>query len=233
MIQRVTNQTMSRYAQQNLQSNMERMARLQEAATGRSKIARPSDDPAGTAEPMRARADQRANEQYKRNIDDAAGWLATLDTALGSASDLLGRARDLTAQAGNGAASASAREAIALELASLKGALLDTANTRYMGRTVFAGSSDEASVFAQSADVPAKYEFPGPAGATVLRRIGADLTVRVDADGAGVFGSDEDGSASAFALLDELAAKVRAGEPVGSYLTGIDAHRNAVIAQRS
>lgn len=233
MISRVTNQTMSRYAQQNLQSNMARMAQLQEAATGRSKITKPSDDPAAAADSIRVRADQRANEQYKRNIDDAAGWLATVDSALGSATDVMNKVRDLTVQAGNGSLSDTGREAIALQLTSLKDTLLETANTRYLGRTIFAGNSDGASVFDQSAGTPAQYTFTGTGAGTVQRRIDAGQTVRVDADGDAVFGSDGPGSSSVFAMLDELAAKVRAGGPVSDYLTDIDARRDAMIAQRS
>jgi flagellar hook-associated protein 3 FlgL len=235
MISRVTNQTMSRYAQQNLQSNMERMARLQEAAGGASKITRPSDDPTGTGDAMRVRADLRANEQYKRNIDDAAGWLATLDSALGSATDAVGQARDLAIQAGNPSLSDTGREAIALQLDSLKKDLLATADTRYLGRTVFAGNSDVSSVFAQSAGAgePAAYGFQGGGDGPVQRRIDAGLTVRVDADGAEVFGSDGTGSRSVFALLDALAADVRDGKPVSGYLAGIDARRDAIIAQRA
>jgi flagellar hook-associated protein 3 FlgL len=235
MISRVTNQTMSRYAQQNLQSNMERMARLQEAATGQSKITRPSDDPSGTGDSMRVRADLRANEQYKRNIDDAAGWLATLDSALGSATDAVNKIRDLTVQAGNASLSDIGREAIALELESLKKSLLDTANTKYLGRSVFAGNSDAASVYSVAGN-PAEYTFTGPEDGTVQRRIDADLTVRVDADGATVFGSDapdSTDSTSVFALLDRLASDVREGKQVGSYLTEIDTRRDTIIAQRS
>ncbi|NKX53599.1 flagellar hook-associated protein FlgL [Arthrobacter mobilis] len=232
MITRVTSQSMSRFAQQNLQSNMERLARLQEAATGQSKITRPSDDPSGTADTMRVRADQRANEQYKRNIDDAAGWLATLDSALGSATDALHRVRDLAVRSGSGSVSDTGREAIALELSALKDELLAAANTRYMGRSVFAGNSDAPAVFAPSADGTLNYEFTGPAAGSVERRVDAATTVRVDADGRDVFGTEAGGD-SAFALLDAMVADLRAGKPVNGYLADIDARLKTVVAQRA
>src|SRR3954447_11808010 len=124
MISRVTNQTMSSFAQRNLQDNRARIAKLQELAAGESLITRPSDDPTGTADSMRARADIRANEQYKRNIDDANGWLTTADSALGTVTGLLNKARDLTIQASNSSLPQTAREAIGLELASIKESLL-------------------------------------------------------------------------------------------------------------
>jgi flagellar hook-associated protein 3 FlgL len=234
MISRVTNQTMSSFAQRNLQDNMARIAKLQELAAGESLISRPSDDPTGTADSMRTRADIRANEQYKRNIDDANGWLTTIDSALGTVTDLLNKARDLTIQATNGSVSPLGREAIALELESIKGSLLDASNAKYLGRSVFAGNSDGAAVFDYVGNA-APYSFTGP-NSQVDRRIGPDITVRADADGAKIFGNDPaDGSPgnSVFAMLDTLAAEVRAGADVSSRLNDIDDRLDAVINGRA
>ncbi|MGM0928691.1 MAG: flagellar hook-associated protein FlgL [Actinomycetota bacterium] len=235
MISRVTNQTMSSFAQRNLQDNMARMAKLQEQASGGSLIARPSDDPVGTADSMRTRADLRANEQYKRNIDDANGWLTTADSALGTVTGLLNKARDLTIQASNGSLTPTAREAIALELDSIKSSLLDASKTQYLGRSIFAGNSD-GKVF-EYADDKAPYVFAGP-GSTVDRRIGADLTVRVDADGVSIFGqdgTDMDGNptTSVFSLLETMSADLRAGVDVSARLNDIDARLNKVINGRA
>ena len=167
MISRVTNQTMSSFAQRNLQDNMARIAKLQELAAGESLIARPSDDPTGTADSMRTRADIRANEQYKRNIDDANGWLTTADSALGTVTSLLNKARDLTIQASNGSVSPTGREAIALELESLKENLLGVAETKYLGRSVFAGNSDSGAVIGVTANAPTSYSFGAVAANSV------------------------------------------------------------------
>jgi flagellar hook-associated protein 3 FlgL len=230
MISRVTNQTMSSFAQRNLQDNMARIAKLQQLAAGESLIARPSDDPTGTADSMRTRADIRANEQYKRNIDDANGWLTTADSALGSVTGLLNKARDLTIQATNGSITPTGREAIALELESIKGSLLDASNTKYLGRSVFAGNSDADAAFSYAGNA-APYTFTGP-DSQVDRRIGAEMKVRVDAEGAKIFGSDP-ADPSVFALLDTLAAKLRAGDEIGSHLNDIDARLNTVVKARA
>ncbi|UNK46791.1 flagellar hook-associated protein 3 [Arthrobacter sulfonylureivorans] len=225
---------MSSFAQRNLQDNMARIAKLQELAAGESLITRPSDDPTGTADSMRTRADIRANEQYKRNIDDANGWLTTADSALGTVTGLLNKARDLTIQASNGSLTPTAREAIALELDSIKSSLLDASKTQYLGRSVFAGNSD-GKVFDYTDVAP--YKFDGP-DSTVDRRIGANLTVRVDADGASVFGEDGtdvngNPTTSVFALLESMSADLRSGVDVSDRLNAIDAKLNTVINARA
>ncbi len=230
MISRVTNQTMSSFAQRNLQDNMARIAKLQELAAGESLISRPSDDPTGTADSMRTRADIRANEQYKRNIDDANGWLTTADSALGTVTGLLNKARDLTIQASNGSLPQTAREAIGLELASIKESLLDATQTQYLGRSVFAGNSNESTVFTANAG---QYTLTDPGAGGVQRRIGAGdrQTVQVDASAADVFGVDAapGDTTSIFALLDSMIAKLNGTGDVSTDLTAIDTRRNAVL----
>ena len=223
MITRVTNQTMLQSAHRNLQGSMSALAELQDKATSLKKISRPSDDPIGAAESMRVRAEQRMVDQYGRNIIDGLGWLTTVDSALSASTDLLRQARDLTVQGANdGALSPTAKEAIAVKLVSLRDEMLTKANTTYLGRTVFDGNSDTGQAFADGA-----YTFTGT-GSSVERRVGTESTVRVDADGAAVFGNGPD---SVFALIDTIVADLRSGVNVGAHLTEIDERMNAILGQ--
>src|SRR4051794_31992233 len=120
MISRVTNQTLAQSAQRNLQSGMAKLAKLQDQAATQKAITKPSDDPTAAADSMRIRGDQRATEQYGRNIDNGTGWLTTLDGALASATDLMQRVRDLTVRGANGSLNDTAKEAIAVEIEGLK-----------------------------------------------------------------------------------------------------------------
>ena len=52
MISRTSNLTLTRNAQQNLQANISRLAKLQEQAQTSAAINRPSDNPAGTADAL-------------------------------------------------------------------------------------------------------------------------------------------------------------------------------------
>ncbi len=214
---RVTNQTMAATAQRNLQASLQQMARLQEQGSSQKRILTPSDDPRGTADVIAIRSQQRAAEQYERNVDNGSGWLTTIDSALGNATGVLQSALQRTLQGANdGALSQEAKNALATEIDGLRDALLKEANATYLGRSVFAGSSNEGAAF------DADYAWTGTDGATVDRKVGDGVTVRVDANGRDAFG---EGDASVFALLDGIAADLRAGTPVAGR---IDAVRDAL-----
>ncbi|MFF2298455.1 flagellar hook-associated protein FlgL [Arthrobacter sp. NPDC058127] len=226
MLNRVTTQTMSAAAQLNLQAGQAKLAALQDKASNLTNITRPSDDPAGLANALAVRGQISAAGQYSNNINDGNGWLTTADSALGQATNILNRVRDLTVQAGNGSLSSSAKEAIAVEIEGLNKDLLAQANTQYLGRNVFAGSSDSAGAFS-NATPPV---FNGTPSSTVERRVDASQTVRVDADGGAIFGS---GGSSVFALVSNVVADIRSGADVSSRLTALSDSIKTVISGRA
>ena len=227
MINRVTQQTVQRTTLANVQLNLGKMSDLQSRMSSGKLITRPSDDPAGTARAMSLRAEKRANEQFSRNAEDGLAWLSAADSALSSSTTSLRKARDLTVQGGNGSLNATAREAIAKELEGVRDALLDSANTTYLGRTVFAGTSDAGVAF-DSAGAPPSYAWTGTSGDTVERRLAADTVVRADADGSVAFGT---GAGSVFALIDTIAADLRAGNAVTGHLTALDSRLDAMLGE--
>ncbi|GHG55734.1 flagellar hook-associated protein FlgL [Flavimobilis marinus] len=223
---RVTHQMTQRTALANIQTNLKALNTLQSQASSQKRIEKPSDDPAGTAQALRLRSEQRAVAQYQRNLEDGVSWLTTLDTALTTTSSYLRRARDLVVRGANdGAMGPAQREAIATELEGLRGSLLSQANTTYLGRSVFAGTSNAGVAF-DAAD----YSFQGTPGSSVERRVSAAVTVRVDGDGAAVFGEGND---SVFAMLDAIAADLRAGVNTSPFLTQIDARIDKVLTEAS
>lgn len=226
MINRITNAGIGAAAQRNLHNAMQRLATAQTKAASLEAISRPSDDPAGTATAMAVRSELRANEQYSRNVQDATGWLATADTALGKATTALNRVRDLTVRGANdGSMSPANKEAIAIELESLRETLLDAANTRYMGRSIFAGTSNAADAFQKGPD--GTYAFTG-SGGTVERRTGANATVRVDADGMAVFGPGKEDGETVFNLITSIITDLRSGTSISGRIGAVDAKMQQV-----
>lgn len=218
MISRVTAQTMTQASLRHLQANLSDLARLQEKATSQRAFLAPSDDPSAAAATLGLHAEQSRNLQYARNIDDGLSWVTAVDAAISSSTALLGRARDLTLQGANdGALDATAKEAIAVELEGIRDELLAHANTSLLGRSVFAGTSDAGRAF--TADGAGGYTFTGTPGSSVERRLSDGVTVRVDADGAEVFGV---GAGSVFALIDDIVADLRSGTNVGAHVGRID-----------
>lgn len=222
---RITSQMLTTAAQRNLAHSQAALARLQEQGSSGTKLAKPSDDPAATASALEVRSAQRAREVHERNANDALGWLGTVDTALGQSTDILRRVRDLTLQGSNqGVMSAESREALAVEIDALKDALLQQANTQYLGRSVFAANSLAGSAYAPD------YTYSGVAGTSLDRRIGPDSNVTVDGDGVAAFGQ---GATSVFALLDGISADLRAGTAVSGRVSQIDTAMSAISTQRS
>ena len=236
MINRVTHQTVQRSTLANLQLNLSRMSDLQGRVSGGKVITKPSDDPAGTASALRLRGDLRVTEQYARNAADGVGWLTTVDSSLQGAVAALRQARNLVVQgASTGTAGPVPREAIATELEGLRDALLEQANASYLGRPVFAGTSDAGGAYAVTVGTAADgtttrtYDWQGYDAGSVQRRIGPTTTVRADADGRTAFG---DGDASVFALIDRIAAELRQpGSEIAHFLTDVDAHMEAMLGE--
>lgn len=220
MLGRVTQQTVQASSLRNLQSNLSRMATLQAQMSSGTKLSLPSDDPAATSDVMRLNASSRQLDQYSRNASDGTSWLTTIDTALSSTTAALQRVRDLTVQGGNGAYGTTSRQALATEITGIRDELLKQANTTFLGRTVFAGTSNAGAAFD-----PTTYAFNGTPGSSVQRQVGADTAVRVDSDGSTVFGQ---GSSSVFALLDQISGTLNAGGDPTSSLTALDGHLQAV-----
>ena len=236
MVDRVTNQTQMRAAQRNLQENMTQLARLQEQASSLKTINRSSDDPTAAAAAMSVRAEIRAVDQYSANADNGNDWLTTIDSSLASVTDIMNRVRYLTVQGANsGALTATAKEAIATEIEGLKTDLATQANTKFLGRSVFAGNSDSATAFTAQGTSPETYDYMGGTG-SVERRISVTSTVRVDADGGAIFDAVTSlGSGSVFELLDNIVGDLRSPTTVnvGARLQAIDERMAVMVGQRT
>jgi flagellar hook-associated protein 3 FlgL len=197
---RVTHRSIGSRALQNLQHNMDRLGRLQgQLSSGRS-ISRPSDSPTGSVAALRLRSEIRTTEQYARNAQDGLGWLGTIDEALTGSLTAVRRVRDLTLQgmSAGGAAAPGARESIAREVEALRANLLSVANTRYLDRPVFGGTTTSSTAY-DAAGV-----FQGDSN-PVLRTVGDDARIQVDLSGNSVFGT---GPTSVFTVLSDIANNV-------------------------
>ena len=201
---RITSQQLAYGSAGDIATTKARLAKLEQQASSGAAITKPSDDPAGTAAALRVRAQQRANTQFSTNIDDANSWLSTTDSTLTASENLVRQAIDVTTQGANtGALTPAARAALATQLDGIRADLLGQANTKYLGRSVFAGTSDAANAFSATG------AFAGVAGGAVQRRISSTETVSVSADGAAAFGSGTAGSPSLFQTIDAISAALR------------------------
>lgn len=226
MLGRVTVTTNSAAAQRGMQANAARLAEAQLRANTLAKNNRLSDDPAAAADSLAVRAAQAQAAQHGRNIDNGNAWLTTINGALDTSVALLQRVQYLTIQGSNGGTSPEAKEAMAVELDAIRADLLSQANTEFLGRNVFAGNSDAGSAFVDGTPPT----FTGAPGSTVQRRISGEATIRVDADGAAIFGT---GAGSVFGLVAKISADLRSGADISGSIDSVNAALNNVIGQRS
>lgn len=210
---RVTQRTISSNTAANLQHNLAHMQRLQDQLSSGRQLSRPSDSPTGTVSALRLRAELRRGDQLVRNATDGIGWLATADVSLTQAIDVMGRVRELALRGNNGTMGPEDREAIAIEVDTLREHLLGIANSTYLGRPLFAGTSASPVAY----DAAGVYQ--GDAG-TVDRTVLDGVSVQVNVTGPQVFGP---AGANVFTVLANIANDLRTNPAnLGADITALD-----------
>lgn len=200
MYARVTENAVSTRTLNNLQGNLSRFGKLQEQLSSGKLINKPSDSPTGTVSAMQLRQETRAIEQFGRNIHDGMGWLSTIDTALTSTLEQVRRVGDVALQGLNsGSVSPESREALAVEVDNIRASLLQIANTRYLDRPVFGGTTTGQDAY------DATGVYIGDTG-TVQRSVGAGAKVRVETTGPEAFGAQPN---DLFKILDTISNDLR------------------------
>lgn len=208
MISRVTQSMLSERSMNRLQSSLSRMADIQEHLSTGRVLNRASDNPGDAATAMRLRASVNAQQQYARNAQDGEGWLDSLDSTLASANDTVRMARERGIQGASGAASQLSREALAIQVDELRANLLGSANTAYVGRPVFGGTTAGTKAFTETAGA---VTFAGDTN-PVNRAVADGVTIDVSSSGPGTFGPDGN---NVFDHLSALSVALRAGDDTG------------------
>jgi flagellar hook-associated protein 3 FlgL len=217
MVKRVTNTTMTRLLNADIQINARKLVGAQQKIASGKELRRPSDGPANVLRALDQRAEMRRYAQYERNSSDANAWLTNTDTTLMTVQDRMERVRTLVLEGINGASDAAARGAAAAEIEGIREELLGLANTTYLGRPLFVGVVDAAHAY------DAAGNFEGDNGA-VMRTIAPGTGIQVNLSGETVFGTFnglDPAQGNVFQMLDVLADDLRAGV-VGPIQDGLD-----------
>jgi flagellar hook-associated protein 3 FlgL len=223
MTTRITQRLMVQHSLTSLQLGMGRLADTQEKLSTGRQINRPSDSPTGTNDAMRMRAQIAADGQHARNAQDGLAWMGTTDSTMQSMLDQVHRARDLLVQASStGSNGPDARAAIGSELEQIKESLFSLANTQYLGRPVFGGTTGNAAAYAkvtEPATGAVSIAWNGDAG-EVKRQIGSGVTVAINVVGASAFaGANGD---DLFSVLGDAITQLQSGADVSGNLDRID-----------
>ena len=201
---RVTERSIATNVLANLQSNIAKLGDTQNRLSSGKQLTKASDAPADAVLAMQYRSDVTNLKQYSRNADDGIAWLSTADTALTSAVEQVNRAKELVLSgmsSGSGSVQ-GARESMALEIDNIRASVLNLANTQYLDRPVFGGTTTGQIAYNDDGT------YAGDHG-QVLRTVSAGPPIRVDteADGPdGVFGT---GNTQIFNLLTKISQDLR------------------------
>ena len=142
---RITNNMMFDSSIRNLNNNLQRLSDAQTKYSTQSKIQVPSDDPVIATRAIKYRDYVADVEQYQKNTSDATSWMQVTDDALQGVADYMTRLKELVVNGANDTNSTAGKAAIADEIKEIKKGLIDTMNTSYAGRYVFAGyNTDKA-----------------------------------------------------------------------------------------
>ena len=198
---RITQQSMAQQALLGLEANQSKLALLQQRMSSGKQISKPSDDPGGAASALKLRSEVARNAQWTRNADDGLGWLGAIDTTLTGMTDQVRRARDLVLQGlSTGSTSPESRKALATEIEGLRASLLGSANSGYLGRPLFGGTTSGTAAYDAASGA-----YVGD-GNPVARTVGANARVRVDITGPEAFGP---AGSDLFSVLADISTSLR------------------------
>jgi len=199
------------------------IAQVSEAAVTGIEVRSPSDAPGQWHGLLDLQAGVDDQPLYQENATTAMSMLATVDTALGEATDGMDRAREIAVQMASETYNDGDRALAAVEVDALRSQLIELGNTTFGDRYLFAGTAYDQPPF----DVAGVYTGSNNVPETVA---GRDLALQTGYDGSALFDD-------ALAALDDLATALRSG--VGSAaatqatLPDLDVGQQTIISART
>lgn len=184
---RITQSMIVRDTLTHVNSNRLTMHQIQERISTQKKIQRASDNPAGYSRIQRYRTAVEQNEQFLNNIFQSQNWIETTVSALENFHDFSNAAKGIAIQAADGAISPEMRATYAESLRSIVYEALAVANTRYLGKNIFAGTStNHPQPFTMEAGVVSYAGNDDP----IERKISANNIIRINTTGQQIIDTD-------------------------------------------
>ncbi|MFQ6039333.1 MAG: flagellar hook-associated protein FlgL [Candidatus Poribacteria bacterium] len=180
---RITNKIIAAQIKETISQHARRLQESQTAIASGKRINKSSDDPVGTTQVIKQRAQIDRIDQLNRNIDDGLGFLNRTDTVLSEVRSQLVRAKEIALAQANGTADASVRDSAVKEVTMILEDVVGLANTEFNGRFIFAGHKTQTQPF--QLDV-STVTYHGDEG-QIQRQIGFHETIQANIVGSDVF----------------------------------------------
>lgn len=215
-----------------MQKGQEAVLDAHEKVVTGKKILKPSDDPAGVNKVLNYRTLTSNIEQYNRNLNTVQNRLESTETAIGSATGILQRLKELAIAQANGTMSADDRKIAAVEVRQLRDEMVGIANTRTESGYIFAGYATDTAPFQADGSVTPAVSIDGEIKIEV--ESGGNITANIPGDrlfkGAGVTGGID-----IFASMNDFIAALNSNNVAGiqTAIGDMDAGLNQVINART
>jgi flagellar hook-associated protein 3 FlgL len=125
----------------------QRIATANQQLTSGLKVSVASDAPDQIDDLLQLRADQAQNSQIQGNLSLEQTNAQAADGALSSAIQLMDSATQLASQGVNSTETATSRQALAQQVASLQTEMVNLSQTQVQGRYIFSGDLDQAPAY--------------------------------------------------------------------------------------
>jgi len=225
-------------ARRNLARAQQDLRRLSRQISSGKRLTRPSDDPVAIGAVIAARADVAAMTNRQATLQRAMRLTGPADTALGNISSALRQTKDTVLGACQPGQTEAGRAVSAELVRSLRERIIDAANLNVTGEYLFAGKLSRHAPFV---DGPGGVTYSGDSeGMELWVAPGRPMEVTIPGDRLFNFEDAAGDRAVAdidtdlFALLDEIAATIEAGdaEELASLATDLERLSAHVRQQR-
>lgn len=229
---RVTNSMLVSNLNRNLHGHLKRLDRLHNQLSTGKRILKPSDGPSDAETIMNMESTKYEIAQYIKNGEKARTFLNLTDSVLDHMINIFVDARDMALEGATDSLGAEERRAIAQSVLSLLEDAVDSANSTYQGRYLFATNSvigtPPFELVKDTDGNPLDVLFNGPDGAFSVE-IAQGIRIRSGVDGKALF---LDGNV--FSTLIDLYNGLTAGTiDSDDYINGITSAVDNILEARA
>ena len=198
---RVTESMAMRSFLNNTSSIKSAMLTAQEKVITGKGSTKPSDDPSNVSDILRINAEKAETEQYKRNVEFGRSRLDFTDGVVDNLQVLVERLRFLgLTSIGN----SSSGEVFTAEVEGLRDQIMNTMNSSFQGRFIFAGSKTNTQPYSKDATGTVTYQ-----GNTDKVKLQVGRSAQLDTQ---IPGSELFGSTDVFSVITALDQAMQSGD---------------------
>ena len=144
---RITNKMMTNNMLYNINTNKNKMDKLEQKYSTGLAIQKPSDDPIIAVRALKLRTNlNELNQYYEKNIPDAMSWMESTESALKVASEIITEVHTYCVQGAQDTLTEKDRNSISTNFKQLKNQMYQEGNANYAGRYLFTGYKTNTSL---------------------------------------------------------------------------------------